>query len=124
MAAQRLPPEPVLAEAVAHYLNGVGDIGVSGPTILAEACERGFLAQGEGGELCRGLLATIAHDMAVRNYYGKIKSRSKVYWHRPVPGLCCMGLPFKPKTPRSQLAGPFLFTGATWVLLSRLRRRL
>jgi len=81
------PPEPVLAEAATRYLDELGEIGVSGPTILADACERGFVSREERGELCRRLLTTIAHDRAVRNHYAGREIPSELYWHRAVPVL-------------------------------------
>ncbi|KAH7334529.1 hypothetical protein B0J17DRAFT_770850 [Rhizoctonia solani] len=61
--------EPVLAEAAAQYLKdrANGGIALSGPRILSENCQKGFIARGERGELCGRLLMTAAHDLALHH---------------------------------------------------------
>ncbi|KAF8761658.1 hypothetical protein RHS01_01192 [Rhizoctonia solani] len=70
--------EPVLAEAA------------SNPRILADNCQKGFLARGERGQLCGRLLVTIAHDIALTRDPYTIDpplEDSKPGFHRPVPVL-------------------------------------
>ncbi|KAH7334543.1 hypothetical protein B0J17DRAFT_631300 [Rhizoctonia solani] len=84
--------EPVLAEAAAQYLKdrANGGIALSGPRILSENCQKGFIARGERGELCGRLLMTAAHDLALSDALGgipRVLNDSEVIFHRPVPVL-------------------------------------
>ncbi|QRW24728.1 hypothetical protein RhiXN_11640 [Rhizoctonia solani] len=85
--------EPVLAEAASNYLHDVsgdGGIAVLAPRILADNCQKGFLARGERGELCGRLLVTIAHDIALtRAPYtiGLPLEDLEPIFHRAVPVL-------------------------------------
>ncbi|GAB1517064.1 hypothetical protein RhiTH_000107 [Rhizoctonia solani] len=85
--------EPVLAEAASKYLHdisGDGGIAISAPRILADNCQKGFLARGERGELCGRLLMTIAHDIALTRAPYTIDpplEDPEPMFHRPVPVL-------------------------------------
>ncbi|CAE6359001.1 unnamed protein product [Rhizoctonia solani] len=87
--------EPILAEAAARFLHqtdmSTGIIS-SGPRILAQNIQQGFLAKGERGELCGRLLVTIAHDLAVGkcpeiNTDNPLAVGPQPKFHRPVPVL-------------------------------------
>ncbi|KAF8667200.1 hypothetical protein RHS04_09343 [Rhizoctonia solani] len=85
--------EPVLAEAASKYLHdisGDGGIAIVAPRILADNCQKGFLARGERGELCGRLLMTIAHDIALTRAPYTIDpplEDPEPMFHRPVPVL-------------------------------------
>ncbi|KAF8748798.1 hypothetical protein RHS01_10519 [Rhizoctonia solani] len=60
------------------------------PRILADNCQKGFLARGERGELCGRLLMTIAHDIALTRAPYTIDpplEDPEPMFHRPVPVL-------------------------------------
>ncbi|KAG8736229.1 hypothetical protein FRC10_009554 [Ceratobasidium sp. 414] len=82
------PSEPILAEAAGHYLvhSGHGGVAKIGPEVLSSACEKGFLARGERGELCGRLIVTAAHDIALEKYLGNADEH-RPYYHRPIPVL-------------------------------------
>ncbi|CAE6420460.1 unnamed protein product [Rhizoctonia solani] len=76
------PSEPILAEAAGRRLSELdGKIMEAGPKILAESCQKGFIARGERGELCGRLLLTIAHDLAIP----KGLDAQDPNYHRPIP---------------------------------------
>ncbi|CUA67106.1 hypothetical protein RSOLAG22IIIB_13255 [Rhizoctonia solani] len=84
------PSEPVLAEAAAQYLvhDKCEGIGIEGPRWLSYALQKGLLAREERGELVGRLLVTIAHDMALDNYYrarGPKPPSDQPQFHRPIP---------------------------------------
>ncbi|KAG9083328.1 hypothetical protein FRC06_004588, partial [Ceratobasidium sp. 370] len=88
------PSEPILAEAAARHLNPVNQrsqISQLGPENLAIACQKGLLARGERGELYGRLLVTIAHDIAIRNYFSRPTINrppiSEPQYHYPIPLL-------------------------------------
>ncbi|KAG9083329.1 hypothetical protein FRC06_004589, partial [Ceratobasidium sp. 370] len=83
------PSEPILAEAAGHYLDissPGGGVAKIGPDVLSVACEQGFLARGERGELCGRLLATAAHDIALGRYLAE-PDPDRPYYHHPIPVL-------------------------------------
>ncbi|CUA71726.1 PH and SEC7 domain-containing protein 1 [Rhizoctonia solani] len=96
--------EPILAEAAAVYLDGTNHkagIAISGPRILADNIQKGFLAKGERGELCGRLITTIAHDLATRecldiDMTSPLAQGPQPEFHRPVPVLTFLRALFAP----------------------------
>ena len=76
------PSEPILAEAAAQLLNWESDPSLEklAPTVLNTAFRKGFLAQGERGEMVARLLWTLAHDRVLREH---IKPGA-VMFHQPI----------------------------------------
>ncbi|KAF8205492.1 hypothetical protein K438DRAFT_2014426 [Mycena galopus ATCC 62051] len=83
------PSEPVLAEAAGLYfeMDNRWGLPIEGPKILASECDGWPFSRGERGELCGRLLATSAHDLAVKEFYYVQPPKGSPRHHRPVPLL-------------------------------------